>query len=395
MKIASSQVNMNNDYKSEFAAARYTKAVQAPGSTRVELSQEAQDAQALIRARQDRRENAEQNNQQAVNQNIQTAQAQTGQGLQREEFMMISASEQFSTQKSISSQTGPDGTTASMEEISYYDQSISIMKMILERLTGEPIDLFSSEELSQRAASQARNGVVDPSGNPQVPVEGDAAAPNQWIQVTNYQYEKQSNQLEFSGTIEQEDGTSTSFSLNVGFSQEYEKISTEVIQQGQLKDPLVISFSSKPVSLSDEKMQFDIDADGQQDSIAQLKAGFGFLALDKNGDNQINDGTELFGALSGNGFADLAQYDDDQNGYIDENDEIFDKLQIWVKNENEDKLVSLKEAGIGAIATENVDSPMNIRDSNGEERLGVIQKSGYYLNEDGKAGLIQQLDFVV
>jgi hypothetical protein len=121
-------------------------------------------------------------------------------------------------------------------------------------------------------------------------------------------------------------------------------------------------------------MQFDIDADGEQDNIAQLNAGFGYLALDQNGDNKINDGSELFGALSGNGFADLAQYDQDKNGYIDENDDIFDQLQIWVKNENEDKLVSLKEAGIGAIATENVDSPMNIRSENGDERLGVIPK---------------------
>ena len=183
--------------------------------------------------------------------------------------------------------------------------------------------------------------------------------------------------------------------MAVGFSQEYERLSTEVVRAEELKDPLVISFSTKPVALSDEKMSFDIDADGQADQIAQLQQGYGFLALDKNGDNQINDGSELFGALSGNGFADLAQYDNDQNGYIDENDDIFDQLSVWVKNEGEDKLMSLKDAGIGAIATENVDSPMNIRDSKGDERLGVIQKSGYYLNEDGKAGLIQQMDYVV
>ena len=54
-----------------------------------------------------------------------------------------------------------------------------------------------------------------------------------------------------------------------------------------------------------------------------------FLALDLNGDGRINNGSELFGALSGNGFADLAQYDSDANGWIDENDEIFQRLKVW------------------------------------------------------------------
>ena len=41
--------------------------------------------------------------------------------------------------------------------------------------------------------------------------------------------------------------------------------------------------------------------------------GSGYLALDKNGDGTINDGSELFGTRNGDGFADLAQYDEDGN----------------------------------------------------------------------------------
>ena len=41
-------------------------------------------------------------------------------------------------------------------------------------------------------------------------------------------------------------------------------------------------------------------------------------ALDINEDGKINDGKELFGTASGNGFGDLAAYDQDNNGWIDE-----------------------------------------------------------------------------
>ena len=77
---------------------------------------------------------------------------------------------------------------------------------------------------------------------------------------------------------------------------------------------------------------FDIDADGEEESISYLQGGSGYLALDKNGDGVINDGSELFGTKSGDGFADLAEYDADGNGWIDENDPIFDKLLIWAKD---------------------------------------------------------------
>ena len=76
----------------------------------------------------------------------------------------------------------------------------------------------------------------------------------------------------------------------------------------------------------------------------------GFLALDKNSDGIINDGSELFGTKTGNGFSELAEYDSDGNGWIDENDEVYDQLKVWVKDENgKDTLLSLKEANVGAI----------------------------------------------
>jgi hypothetical protein len=277
----------------------------------------------------------------------------------------------------------------------HYDKSLLLMKMILERMTGKKVDLFDAAKFKDRVNS-IENGRVDgmevlgPGQGVPGPQGGN---PNDLMLVENYHYEKESNSLQFAGSITLEGGKTTQFAMAVEFSQEYEEISMEVVKREQLKDPLVISFSTEPVRLSGDKFEFDIDSDGEKDEIAQLERGFGFLALDKNGDGVINDGTELFGAQSGNGFAELAQYDQNQDGFIDENDDIFNNLTIWIKNEGQDSQVGLKEKGIGAIALDNVDSPYTIRD--GDEKLGIIRKSGYYLNENGSAGLVQQLDYIV
>jgi hypothetical protein len=53
---------------------------------------------------------------------------------------------------------------------------------------------------------------------------------------------------------------------------------------------------------------------------------------DRNGDGAIDHGRELSGATTGDGFAELAAYDEDGNGWIDENDSIYQHLRIWSKD---------------------------------------------------------------
>lgn len=98
-------------------------------------------------------------------------------------------------------------------------------------------------------------------------------------------------------------------------------------------DPLMINLDANIGSVSDQKFFFDLDSDGKEEQISFAGKGSGFLALDKNGDGKINDGSELFGTSSGDGFKDLAEYDEDKNGWIDENDSIFSKLKVWTKDE--------------------------------------------------------------
>lgn len=192
------------------------------------------------------------------------------------------------------------------------------------------------------------------------------------------------------------DGREIDLSLDVSLSRSFiqtTKMSVDLVQQ-TLKDPLVISLNGTMPSLSTQKFSFDIDSDGTSDQISKLQSGNGFLALDKNANGVIDDGSELFGTKSGDGFADLSKYDDDQNGWIDENDKIFDKLRVWQKTDAKDELLALGEVGIGAIFLGNTQTPFSLK-SNSNELLGEIRKSGFVLFENATAGVMSHVDLAV
>ncbi|WP_321777236.1 hypothetical protein [Sulfurimonas sp.] len=159
-------------------------------------------------------------------------------------------------------------------------------------------------------------------------------------------------------------------------------------------DPLVINLDGDIPSLSTDTFSFDLDNDGKSDQISQLASRSGFLALDKNGDGIVNQGSELFGTMTGNGFGELSAYDSDGNHWIDENDSIFDKLQIWLKNDddNEKELVGLGEMGIGAIFLGSSSSEFTFKTAT-NQTLGEMKSCGIFLNEDGSCGNISQIDF--
>ena len=165
-------------------------------------------------------------------------------------------------------------------------------------------------------------------------------------------------------------------------------------QRQQVCDPLVINFDQDVAELSDQTFFFDIDADGKKDEISMLNSGSGYLALDKNGDGTINDGNELFGPQSGDGFGDLAQYDEDGDGWIDEDDSVWDKLKIWCKDENgADILYTLKDKGVGAICLQKAATNFSLNDAQNNSK-GYIRSTGIFLYENGMVGTIQHLDLV-
>lgn len=210
----------------------------------------------------------------------------------------------------------------------------------------------------------------------------------------NYEFEKENTAFSTVGTVRTSDGREINFNVNVGMSREFEQYYQNDLDIASFRmcDPLVINLDTDATELSDQTFYFDIDADGELDEISQLGAGSGYLALDKNGDGVINDGSELFGTESGNGFADLAQYDDDGNGWIDENDAIWSKLQIWTKDENgNDRLYRLADKGVGAICLQNTATDFTLKGDDGRTK-GAIRNTGVFLYENGNVGTVQHVD---
>lgn len=197
------------------------------------------------------------------------------------------------------------------------------------------------------------------------------------------------------GKVETADGREIDINVQAVMTQSFTEYSELKInyRNYDLIDPLIINLDGGTAQLSDQKFLFDIDMDGEDDNISLLAKGCGYLALDMNEDGIINDGSELFGAKTGNGFEELAVFDLDGNGWIDENDEVFNRLRIWTKDDaGNDRLVALGVAGVGAIYLGNTDSEFTQRSMEDNSVLGKVTRSGIFLKESGECGIIQQMD---
>lgn len=216
-------------------------------------------------------------------------------------------------------------------------------------------------------------------------------------EITEIHREHERSDLSSTGKIRTADGRSLDFRLELAMCRDFE-CERKAIDRGKaviLRDPLVINFDGKAAELSGKRFAFDLDADGKGESIAALGGSSGYLAIDSNGDGRIDDGSELFGTRSGNGFADLAALDGDGNHWLDEADAAFAKLRIWQHDgAGLDTLTTLRDKGVGALYLGSIETPFSVTD--GENRsLAQIRSSGIYLREDGSAGTLQQIDLAV
>ncbi|WP_295081767.1 calcium-binding protein, partial [Ruminococcus sp.] len=105
-------------------------------------------------------------------------------------------------------------------------------------------------------------------------------------------------------------------------------------------DPLIFDLGNDGFGIVDksEGAYFDKDNNGYRERIDWTTTD-AFLALDRNGNGKIDNGSELFGdttyingedKYAENGFAALQQYDENGDGVINSEDAVFEDLRLWV-----------------------------------------------------------------
>ncbi len=284
---------------------------------------------------------------------------------------------------------------AEIEAEDQLDPLDRMLKALVEKLFGVKIKIAFVPQTDCQPTESPTGGDCPPP-----PEDSDPTAVERQGWGLDYQLREtrtESEQTDFSakGVVQTADGQRIKFDLSLKMQREFTEEYQFRLQAGDaLIDPLVVNFNGTAASLTDQRYAFDLNADGQNENIPFVKAGSAFLALDKNGDGKINNGRELFGPTTGNGFSELAQYDADGNSWIDENDPVYDRLRLWsLDDAGTKKLTSLAEKNVGAIYLGNTSTPFTLK-TDAQETQGQIASTGIYLKEQGGVGLVQQVNLV-
>jgi hypothetical protein len=209
---------------------------------------------------------------------------------------------------------------------------------------------------------------------------------------TEVRAEIEESSLRAEGTFTLDDGRSFAFSLSFTQRRESVSVSHQSLRLGNAvaKDPLALDLDGDGLAFTSDLTALDLDRDGSVERFRSLAAGDAWLAYDRDGDGRVSDGSELFGPATGQGFAELAALDADDNGLVDAGDAAWARLGLW----NGARLTPLAQSGVAAIATASVALPFAHQASDGSA-AAAGRSGGVWLGEDGRAGAAMQVDVYV
>ncbi|WP_459881139.1 LysM peptidoglycan-binding domain-containing protein [Campylobacter concisus] len=176
-----------------------------------------------------------------------------------------------------------------------------------------------------------------------------------------------------------------------------------------LYDPLILDLNGNgkiDLTSTSNGVHFDHNGDKISHKSSWISKEDGILAYDRNGNGNIDDGSELFGnfthikdkegnqRLAKDGYEALKEFDSNSDGLIDNKDDKFKDLKIWQDANfngisDEGELKSLDELGIASLS-------LNHNEVN--EDLGggnTLSLKGSYTKTDGTAHSMGDLNFNV
>ncbi|WP_425806719.1 calcium-binding protein [Desulfitobacterium sp. Sab5] len=168
------------------------------------------------------------------------------------------------------------------------------------------------------------------------------------------------------------------------------------------KSPLILDLDGDGVETTSLKdgVNFDQNDNGFTEKTAWVGKDDGLLVRDINDNGIIDSGRELFGdntllkdsSKAANGFIALADLDSNHDGKIDNNDEKYGQLRIWMDSNGNGitesgELITLTDAKVSSIATGY--SSSTIVDAQGNEHKQV----GSYIKSDGTTASIDDVWF--
>lgn len=284
----------------------------------------------------------------------------------------------------------------------------SFGQLIRERLQAVPPELLKCESASGTTATARTSESpfqdllallfkLQPTTEPTLPgeVAGTAtrAAPLRSLQLMEITQTRESESCTFaaSGNVCLADGSSRQF--DVGYHMERSAQTTR-IGAAEFKDPLVLDFGPPTSSLGTCGVDFDLDCDGKTENVRLPTGDSAVLFYDRNHNGQADDGSELFGATTGNGFGELAKLDGDGNGWIDGGDAAFADLMLWqLAGDGSSSVRSLTKAGVGALATASADTQFTLKENSAT--VGQMRASSIWLGEESGAGVVRQIDLAI
>ncbi|MBI5615111.1 MAG: hypothetical protein HY943_02345 [Gammaproteobacteria bacterium] len=272
------------------------------------------------------------------------------------------------------------------------DPRLQMLRVMIEKLLGRKVETIAASDL-ELATSPAALPAAQPATN------GRAARAGWGVEYTRQERLSESEQTVYTarGLVRTSDGKEITVELSLAMSRAYSTETNVSLRAGDavLRDPLVVNFNGTAAELLPARFRFDLNGDGKPEDVPLLADGHGYLVLDANANGRVDSGRELFGPATGQGFAELAHHDADGNGWIDERDLDYGRLAVWhPAADGTGELQTLAERGVAAIALAGTATPFELHTAE-NTALGAVRATSIFLDEQERAGTVQQIDVSV